>query len=249
MLLCLCSCSTQTMKTMNNVQKCAYVRYPQKIMFTLFDKNPSRCSICNNKFRIKYFKLLPYAKLTRTKSMELLEEVIRVCCRRCSKFRMVRRMNAAQNSRNNVKNSFSYNDIVYPVFSYSKTVELYGGYFVPFYEPSGGVYITKKKEFSLVKLVRSCTQLWPLLIGCMAMVAVAGFIGWILDCRKNEEEFPKSFLRGWWEGIWWSFISMTTVGYGDKSPKSIPARFFSILWIFSGIVVFGIISASLTQSS
>ena len=75
---------------------------------------------------------------------------------------------------------------------------------------------------------------------------VAGFIGWILDVWKNEEEFPKKFLEGWWEGIWWSFISMTTVGYGDKSPKSIPARLFSIVWIFTGIVIFGIIAASLT---
>ena len=39
---------------------------------------------------------------------------------------------------------------------------------------------------------------------------------------------------------------MTTVGYGDKSPKSIPARLFSIIWIYTGIVIFGIIAASLT---
>ena len=47
--------------------------------------------------------------------------------------------------------------------------------------------------------------------------------------KKNKKEFPSNFVRGWWEGIWWSFISMTTVGYGYKSPKSIPARLFSML--------------------
>lgn len=29
----------------------------------------------------------------------------------------------------------------------------------------------------------------------------------------NTEEFPRSFLRGFFEGFWWSFVSMTTVGY------------------------------------
>ena len=29
----------------------------------------------------------------------------------------------------------------------------------------------------------------------------------------NAEEFPRSFFRGIFEGFWWSFVSMTTVGY------------------------------------
>ena len=73
---------------------------------------------------------------------------------------------------------------------------------------------------------------------------IAGFIGWLLDSRSNKEEFPRDFVRGWWEGIWWSVMS--TVGYGDKSFKSIPARLFAIIWIYVGIVLCGILVASLT---
>lgn len=29
----------------------------------------------------------------------------------------------------------------------------------------------------------------------------------------NEEEFPRSFTKGAYEGFWWAFVSMTTVGY------------------------------------
>ena len=29
----------------------------------------------------------------------------------------------------------------------------------------------------------------------------------------NEEEFPRSFSKGAYEGFWWAFVSMTTVGY------------------------------------
>ena len=39
---------------------------------------------------------------------------------------------------------------------------------------------------------------------------------------------------------------MTTVGYGDKAPRSIPARLFSIIWIIVGITTFSIVTAMLT---
>ena len=32
------------------------------------------------------------------------------------------------------------------------------------------------------------------------------------DTRKNKDEFPVSFIQGSWEGFWWAFVSMTTVG-------------------------------------
>ena len=41
---------------------------------------------------------------------------------------------------------------------------------------------------------------------------------------------------------------MTTVGYGDKAPKSIAARLFAIAWILVGIVTFSILTGSLTTA-
>ena len=40
---------------------------------------------------------------------------------------------------------------------------------------------------------------------------------------------------------------MTTVGYGDKTPKSIAGRCFSVVWILSGIIVFNILAGELTS--
>ena len=39
---------------------------------------------------------------------------------------------------------------------------------------------------------------------------------------------------------------MTTVGYGDKIPKSIGARLYSIVWIMIGVIGFGILTGQLT---
>ena len=74
---------------------------------------------------------------------------------------------------------------------------------------------------------------------------VAGFIIWVLEMRGgNTGEFPSEFFAGWFNGVWWSFISMTTVGYGDRVPKTIPGRLFAIIWIMVGIVVFCILSGN-----
>ena len=38
---------------------------------------------------------------------------------------------------------------------------------------------------------------------------------------------------------------MSTVGYGDKAPKSFAGRFFAIAWINIGIIAFSLVSASI----
>ena len=67
-----------------------------------------------------------------------------------------------------------------------------------------------------------------------------------METWENREEFPRGFILGWFEGIWWSFITMTTVGYGDKVPKSTLARLFSVIWIIIGITIFSLLTAMLT---
>ena len=33
------------------------------------------------------------------------------------------------------------------------------------------------------------------------------------DRLWNPSNFPKPFIRGFWEGFWWAFVTMTTVGW------------------------------------
>jgi len=41
--------------------------------------------------------------------------------------------------------------------------------------------------------------------------------------------------------MWWAFVTITTVGYGDMSPVTPIGRFFGILCMFSGIVLMSIV--------
>ena len=44
-------------------------------------------------------------------------------------------------------------------------------------------------------------------------------------------------------------FSLVSVGrYGDRSPRSIPARIFSIIWTLTGLVIIGILVGAVASS-
>ena len=48
-------------------------------------------------------------------------------------------------------------------------------------------------------------------------------------------------------GVWWSIVTLTTVGYGDISPSTVEGRILAVLIMFFGIGLLGILSASLAS--
>merc|ERR1719330_1480746 len=43
------------------------------------------------------------------------------------------------------------------------------------------------------------------------------------------------------DSMWWVFVTITTVGYGDMTPVTVPGRLFGILCMFSGIILMSIV--------
>eukprot|EP01064_Diplonema_japonicum_P028168 TRINITY_DN4263_c1_g3_i1.p1 TRINITY_DN4263_c1_g3~~TRINITY_DN4263_c1_g3_i1.p1 ORF type:complete len:590 (+),score=124.55 TRINITY_DN4263_c1_g3_i1:74-1771(+) len=41
------------------------------------------------------------------------------------------------------------------------------------------------------------------------------------------------------EALWWSIVTLTTVGYGDTSPKTIGGKIIAVLTMFGGLIVVG----------
>jgi ABC-type amino acid transport substrate-binding protein len=118
-------------------------------------------------------------------------------------------------------------------------------------------------------LVRSsetgiATQVWAVIVSILtskkfiaailflfSMLIVAAHFIWLLERRRNKQ-FAKGYWFGIWDSFWWSLVTVTTVGYGDKTPKTHRGRAFAIIWIIFGYLGFvwftAIVSSTVTVS-
>ncbi|WP_158551465.1 transporter substrate-binding domain-containing protein [Rhodohalobacter sp. SW132] len=89
--------------------------------------------------------------------------------------------------------------------------------------------------------------LWVLLL-LFLLLLFWGFLVWIFERKENTEEFGGSAAEGVGSGFWWAAVTMTTVGYGDKSPRTLGGRIIGFIWMFTGIVVISFFTASIASS-
>ena len=85
-----------------------------------------------------------------------------------------------------------------------------------------------------------------LTFGFLVSIVIAAHIIWLIEPRRNPE-FPRSYFKGVWEGIWWSAVTVTTVGYGDKVPFSKLGRIVGIFWMLSGLFLIANFTAGVTS--
>jgi polar amino acid transport system substrate-binding protein len=81
--------------------------------------------------------------------------------------------------------------------------------------------------------------------GLLALLAVVGTIFWIIERRSNPD-FSGKQIHGWGSGVWLSIVTMTTVGYGDKAPRTLGGRVVATLWMFVSIILMSIFTGTVT---
>ena len=54
------------------------------------------------------------------------------------------------------------------------------------------------------------------------------------------------YWAGVWEGIWWAAVTVTTVGYGDRTVKDVIGRIMAIFWMFAGLFLVANFTATIT---
>jgi len=87
------------------------------------------------------------------------------------------------------------------------------------------------------------------LTGALILVLFgAGFLVWIFERRINTEHFANKLPDGIGDGFWWAVVTMTTVGYGDRAPKSLGGRVVAIVWMFASIIILSSFIAAITSS-
>jgi len=84
--------------------------------------------------------------------------------------------------------------------------------------------------------------------GLTLLLLVVGLLVWAFERRKNPEQFGGGPLRGIGAGFWWSAVTMTTVGYGDKAPRTLAGRLVGLVWMFAAIVIISSFTAAIASA-
>lgn len=81
-----------------------------------------------------------------------------------------------------------------------------------------------------------------------ALLLAFGALVWLFERRANPDEFNARVGPGLAAGFWWAAVTMTTVGYGDKSPRTLGGRVVALVWMFAAIIVISSFTAAITSS-
>lgn len=75
-----------------------------------------------------------------------------------------------------------------------------------------------------------------LLAGLVVLSLLLGLV--VVPLERNE---PRSRIRTWFDGVWWSTITVTGVGYGDIVPVTTGGRVIGMVLAAVGVLSFGLI--------
>ncbi|MGD8588357.1 MAG: transporter substrate-binding domain-containing protein [Chromatiales bacterium] len=81
----------------------------------------------------------------------------------------------------------------------------------------------------------------------LGVLTLVGVLVWLVE-RKRNAQFPQNPVKGVGSGIWWSAVTMTTVGYGDKAPLTLPGRILGLIWMFASIIIISGFTAAIATS-
>jgi polar amino acid transport system substrate-binding protein len=87
-----------------------------------------------------------------------------------------------------------------------------------------------------------------IMIGLCVLLLALGILIWWFEHKKNPEHFGHGTAAGIGSGFWWSAVTMTTVGYGDKAPITFGGRAVAFIWMLIAIIIISSLTATITST-
>ena len=87
---------------------------------------------------------------------------------------------------------------------------------------------------------------WLLVVFGVAVLIAAHLIWWLE--RHHNPDFAVPYRHGIWDSFYWSVVTMSTVGYGDKVARGTRGRMLALVWIALGTLVFASFTAAIASS-
>ena len=119
----------------------------------------------------------------------------------------------------------------------------------PFHTTGLAIAVASKASNPWITVLWSLTSLAFLkAVGLLCLILLAsGFLVWIFERRKNAAQFGGRKGKGIASAFWWSAVTMTTVGYGDKAPLTLGGRIVALIWMFFSIIVISGLTAAIAS--
>ena len=99
---------------------------------------------------------------------------------------------------------------------------------------------------AIIKQIFSWTVL-KIILASLLLLLLVGLAMWRLERKRNPEQFGGTTIEGIASGFWFSAVTMTTVGYGDKHPKTLGGRLVALFWMFVSVILVSVFTATITS--
>jgi len=120
----------------------------------------------------------------------------------------------------------------------------------PFFHTGLGIAVARRHKNPWLAVFRSLYSL-PILrfvTGLFLFMILIGSLMWWLERKSNPDHFGSGRIDGISSGIWWSAVTLTTVGYGDKTPVTTRGRVLALGWMLIGIAAVSFLTAHITSN-
>ncbi|MDW7732804.1 MAG: potassium channel family protein [Methanolobus sp.] len=105
------------------------------------------------------------------------------------------------------------------------------------------------KNYSYRQIVNEVTenraQMAIYIVIVMVVIILQTGSNWVL---RFESQSPEANIKTGSDALWWAFVTITTVGYGDKYPTTGGGRLIGIALMTSGVGVFSVFTGFIANS-
>lgn len=89
-------------------------------------------------------------------------------------------------------------------------------------------------------------RLGALIAMALGLLFTTGVLVWLFERHGQDKAAASDTSIGTvFEGLYWAVVTMTTVGYGDKAPRTHSGRAVAVVWMLGSLVLISLLSTSL----
>lgn len=84
-------------------------------------------------------------------------------------------------------------------------------------------------------------------VAILALALLFALLMWVAERRRNQD-FHGHPIDGFGSSLWWSVVTLATVGYGDKVPRTGRGRTIAGVWMLVSLVLTSVFTATIVSA-